>query len=188
MADGQAADHRHRHVLDRSGRRLGGRRGDVDGSMAGQDRPGHAGALGRPQDGAEVAGIGDPVQRHEERGRAAPRGDEVVEVDLGQRRGQGQHALGRLAAGLRGEPPACSPIATVTRSAAASSRMSSRIGDVVALVDHPHLADRRRPAMQQLADGLAPLDLVAAEAACCRRRHAPAPARGIEPARGRPGG
>ena len=59
-------------MLDGPGRRLGGRRGDVHGPVPGQDRPGDAGALGRAQDGAQVARVGHAVEGHQER-RGAPR-------------------------------------------------------------------------------------------------------------------
>ena len=64
---GQAADDGEPQVLDGPGRRLGDRGRDVHGPVAGQHDPGGAGALGRAQQRAEVAGIGDAVDRHEER-------------------------------------------------------------------------------------------------------------------------
>ena len=64
---GQATDERHRQVLDGPGGRLGDRRGDVDGAVPGQHDAGRAGALGRAQQRAEVARIGDAVDGDEER-------------------------------------------------------------------------------------------------------------------------
>ena len=137
-AVGQPADHGDRQVLDGAGRRLGDRRGDVDGPVPGQDDAGHAGALGRAQEGAEVARVGDAVERHEERRPCRRRAaSQVVEVGLGQRCGEGEHALGRVGAGLRRRSRPCPRRRPAPGSAAASSRMSSRIGDVVEVVGHP---------------------------------------------------
>ena len=101
------------------------------------------------------------------------RGDEGVQVRLGQRGRQGQHALGRLAPGLRREAPA----ADGRDGHPSPGGQLADVGQdrrVVAVVDHPHLADGPAPGDEQLAHGLAPLDLVAAEATCGPgRRRAP---------------
>ncbi len=58
---------------------------------------------------------------------------------------------------------------TGTRSASASSTMSSRIGDGSASASSQHLAHVAAPRQQQLADGLAALHLVAAHALAAHR-------------------
>ena len=94
----QAPDHGDGQVLHGSGGRLGRRRRDVDARWRGSTTP-VTPATGGSQDRPEVPGIGDAVQRNEERRHgpaiptaatggvvgAGPSGDQVVEVCLGQR-------------------------------------------------------------------------------------------------------
>ena len=138
--------------------------------------PGGAGALGRAEQRAEVAGIGDAVDRDEERRRAAPRGaarsSSGVSVERG---GLGQHPLRRLAARL-GEELGRPTDRTGTRSASASSTMSASDVGRVLLGEQPDLPHPPPAGEQQLAHGLAPLHLVAAEPlALAGRRVAAAP-------------
>ena len=69
----EAADDGEREVLDGPGRRLRDGGGDVHRPVAGQHDPGDAGALGGAQKRAEVAGVGDAVDDHQERWPAAGR-------------------------------------------------------------------------------------------------------------------
>ena len=75
---------------------------DVDGPVAGQHDARDARALGRAQEGAEVAGIGDAVDGDEERRPSVGRGRDrqLVELGLRERLGPGDDALGRVGAGL----------------------------------------------------------------------------------------
>ena len=80
----QPADEGDGQVLDGAGGGLRDRGGHVHRPVAGQHDPGGAGALGRAKDRAEVAGVGDAVDDHQERRRLARVGDdEVVEIGLG---------------------------------------------------------------------------------------------------------
>ena len=108
-------------------------------------------------------------------------GGELVEVGLGQRGGLGQHALGRLAAGLRLEALAADVLDRHPLAAARSTMSAMTLG-VVEVGGDPQLADLAPAGDQQLAHRLATLDLLAAEAlgpAC--RGGAPAPAAARRP-------
>ena len=94
----QAADHGHRHVLDRTGGGLGDRGRDVHRAMPWQHDAVDAGTVAAAQQRAEVARIGDTVDRDQERHAAGRPLDERGEVGLGHAVGVGDDALRRLGA------------------------------------------------------------------------------------------
>ena len=102
-------------------------------------------------------------QRRNGAGSPGRRREQVVELVLGQRRGEGEHALGRVGAGRR--PRAC-PRPT---SCSEDPALGRELDDVlehrcrVEVGGEPDLADPPAPGQQQLAHGLAALDLLAAE-------------------------
>ena len=88
---------------------------------------------------------------------------QVVELDLGQRRRPGEHALRRLGAGGRRE---LGPAHIAHRHADALGQLGDVVEHqrVVLVAGHPDLADLAGAGQQQLTHRLAALDLVAAEA------------------------
>ena len=133
------------------------------GAVAREDEPGDAGGLGRAQDRAEVARIGDPVDDHEER---VGRGDQVVDRRGVDRRGERDHALRRLRAGALLELDRADERGRARRRPPRGAR------DLVAPpapLDDPHLAHRAPARPEQLAHGVEPLDLIATEVGVARR-------------------
>ena len=107
-------------------------------------------------------GIGDPVE-HEEEGRPPPaRAAQLVEIDLLEGAGPGQHPLGGVGAGGGGQP-SCrdhhQPGAPARRQALDLVDLRRRLE----VLGHPHLAHRTPTGGQQLPHRLATLDLLAAE-------------------------
>ena len=96
---GQTADERDRHVLDRAGRRLRHGRRDVHRAMSRQEDPVDAGAVAVADDRAEVARIGDAIDRDEERLASLPAPEQFGEVSLLETHREGDDALRRLALG-----------------------------------------------------------------------------------------
>ena len=178
----QPADERHRHVLDRAGRRLGHRRRDVHRPVPRQQHPVDTGAVAVAHDRAEVARVGDAVDGDEERRRARAAADQLGEVGLGQRGGEGDHALRAPRCGPRRR--ACRgrrrrPAPGWPRPARRCRRRRRRRAGPSSIQISWTL---RRPAMQQLAHGLATLDLLAAEPLPVERRRVGA---GVAPDRTR---
>lgn len=137
--------------------------GDVHRSVLGQDHPGDAGALGRAQQRAQVAGVGDAIAQQQERRRGAGAGPEqVVERDVGQGAGERDHALGRVGAGDGVE-------LAPTHHLHQDARLTGQLADVVEhrrgveVRGHPDLAGGATVGEQQLPHGLAAFDLLAAE-------------------------
>ena len=156
-----------RHVLDGAGRRLGDGRRDVHGPVAREEHPVDAGAVAVADDRPEVARIGDAVDGDQERRAPGTPLDEVGELGLRQRRGEGDDALRRLAARLGVE---LRPSDVGDRHPVGMGQ-GDDVGDAVVgravvtdqLRRDPHLVDLAPSGDQQLADGLASLDLLAAE-------------------------
>jgi hypothetical protein len=94
----EVAAARHTDMLKRARGGAGHGLGQAGGVPLGQHDAVRARGLGRPQDGAQVARILDPVEDHHEGGRAG-RVEELVEADEGLLRDHGDEALVRDAAG-----------------------------------------------------------------------------------------
>ena len=129
--------------------------------MSGQHDPGDAGALGRTQEGPQVAGVGDPVQRQHERRRAS-RGDqgETVQVDGLQRCSVGQHALGGVGPRLGFELGS----AHLLDGHPVLGRQVDDLlddGGGVQVAGQPHVTHLAPAGQQQLPHGPPALDLVA---------------------------
>ena len=115
-----------------------------------------------PEDRAQVARIGHPVDEDEERRSLRRPAGEVVEVGLLEGRGLGQHTLGRLAPGLGVEALA----ADVLHGHPQVGGEREEVGRaaVTVLGGDPQLPHLASPGQEQLPDGLPSLDLVAAQA------------------------
>ena len=114
-----------RHVLDGPRRGLGDGRRDVHGTMAWHHHAVDPGAVAAADDGAQVAGIGDPVDGDEERRPAAS-----LAAQDRPRSASGMASAWRCTpcgASLRARPPACGGRRRRcgTRLAAAIATMSS---------------------------------------------------------------
>ena len=161
---GDAAHQGHGEVLDGPGGHLGDRGRQVGGPVPREDDPGDAGALGAAQDGPEVVGVGDAVDDQEEREPPPDRGlAQVLERCLLDGPGQGHHALGPLGAGHRVEAPTGDHLDGDPPTGSQGLDVVEDLGGVHALGQE----DRRHRAPaggQELAHGLAALDLVAAQA------------------------
>ncbi len=174
-------DQGHGQVLDGAGGGLGHRRGHVRSPVTGQDHPRDPGALGRAQQRAEVAGVGQPVERQQERSGTAGGGPgQAVHLDRLQLGGVGQHALGGVGAGL-GVQLAAADLAD--GDAVLGGQLDDLVDDRrrIQVVGQPHLPDLATPGEQQLAHRLPALDLVAAQrpsrrSAGSRRTRASGPA------------
>ena len=161
---GQPRHHGQGNVLDGPRRGLGDRGRDVGRPAPGEDGAGGSGPVGAAQEGAQVAGIGDPVEGEDEGGDAVGAGAaQVVEVDLGDGRGVGQHPLGRLGGGL---PFEHDPGRVADGDAAAFGLGHDLLedGGRVDALGQPHVVDLAPARPQELGHRLATLDLLAADA------------------------
>ena len=156
-------------VLDRAGGGLGHRRGDVGRPAAGEDGAGGARPVGAAQEGAQVAGVGDPVEGEEERAGGRRR----------RRRRSGRRHRSSKSASGRGAAWARTPWgASVAASRSSTARAVWRIGHPPPLgllhdlvedgrrvdaLGHPHVVDLPPAGPEQLGHRLATLDLLAAE-------------------------
>jgi hypothetical protein len=142
----------------------------VDGPVLGQHHAGDTGALGRTQQRAEVARVGDTVDGQQERGctTGALALGQVVDVDLGQLLGLGHDTLGRLCARL-GEEAGAGDLAY--RHLEVQSEIDDVLEDlvVVLVLGHEDLTNPPLAGQQELPHGLAALDLIAAEAVVAAR-------------------
>ena len=159
----QPADDRHPQMFDGTRRGLGHGRRDVRGAMARQNHTRHTRALRCPQDRAEVARIGDAVEQEQERQRAVALWvEQVLQRCRAERLGHGEHALGAVGAGHRLELAARD---LAQRDLLFVGEIDDVVEDrgVIEIAGEDHLARAAGPGHEQLADRVAPLDLVAAE-------------------------
>ena len=134
--------------------------------MARQHDPGDTGALRRAQERPEVAGVGDAVDGDEER-RPVRRGGRWRGrrgAPPARRRRLGQHALRGLAPRLGEELAPGSPAAPAPAPPRPAPRCRRGSDDGSGLGEDPDLPHLAPAGQQELAHGLAALDLVATDA------------------------
>ena len=171
-------------VLDGTRRHLGHGRRHVHGAMARQHHAGDARALGTAQQRAHVVGIGDTVEDEEERDMSRSRPAQRLELDLLEGPGVGQDALGGIGARRAfefGPGNEHQPDPSTRGEAFDVVDLRRR----VEVFGDPDLAHRSTTRGQELAHGLAALDLLATQSVAAagatrpvtvRRVGAPVPA------------